>query len=85
MALTNSVKAISTTAVALNVGELQGQRLYVYNLGPNKILLGSSSVTSSNGVPLAALGSLTLTLDQGDILYAVCSAAETASVGVLSL
>ena len=85
MAITNAIKAVSTTAVALNSGESGGQRLYLFNFGPNPAYLGSSSVTGTTGVPIAATASLMFVLDPGDLLYAVCKAAESASVGVLSL
>ena len=85
VALSNARKAISTTPVALNVSETSGQRLYLFNLGPNVVYLGGSGVNDTTGVPVAGTGSVLLTLDQGDILYAVCKTAESATIGILSL
>ena len=79
------MKAVGTTPVALNAGETSGQRLYLFNFGPNPAYLGNSTVTGTTGVPIAATASPMFVLDPGDLLYAVCKASESATVGVLSL
>lgn len=84
MAVSNAQVAVSTTAVALNTAGTAGINLRIVNVGAtNEVYLGSSSVTSSNGVPVAANGVYECSLDAGDVLYAICAAAESTTVAVL--
>lgn len=82
MAVSHDIVTVATTAVALNTAGSSGQPLYISN-GAAIVYLGASDVTTTTGVALAANAAVTLQLDAGDVLYAIC--ATSSDVGVLSL
>lgn len=74
---------MSTTAVALNTASSRGQSLVLKNTSANAADLGTSTVTATTGLDLAAGATVTVVLAPGDVLYAIRSAASDATIAVL--
>lgn len=83
MAVTAARVTVSTTAVALNTADSTGQRLVIKNTSANAADLGASTVTAGAGFDLAADATVTVELDSGEVLYAIRSDAEDATLAVL--
>lgn len=64
--ITNSAKTVGTTAVQLYAGASRLESVTVSNVGPATIYLGSSTVTTANGVPLPAGATVNYTRDRSD-------------------
>jgi len=68
---------VGATATALPTTALTNRRLLiVYNNSGGVIYLGDSTVTVTNGFPLANGGTFEIKLDAGVTLYAIASAAN---------
>ena len=83
MAITQSAVAVSSTAVLLAGPDIQPQRVTLHNLesGTNKeVYVGNASVTVMGSVELNPDVFITLTLDPGDSLYAICAGSTTVGV-----
>jgi len=80
----SAVVAVSTTAVALAVGNGTQRDVAVHNMGANTVYIGGSGVTSAAGYPLAIDTDLVYPLGQAETLYGICATAESATVRVLS-
>lgn len=72
--------AATPTLVASNPNHDDVMRLVVTNTSTAVIYLGGPTVSATTGYSVAANGSVTLPLAQGDSLYAFSTAAGTASV-----
>lgn len=83
MAVTAARVTVSTSAVALNTASTTGLTLVLKNTSANAADLGPSTVAATTGLDLAAGATVTVTLQPGDILYAIRSAASDATVAVL--
>ena len=61
---------VTTTATTIPATALTNRRtILVYNNGSVTVFLGSSTVTTANGVPLAPAAEKNLELDDGVVLY----------------
>ncbi len=84
----NSIIAVATTSVttaatAIPAAALTFRRsILVTNNGSVAVYLGTSSVTTANGTPLAPAASLSLELSAGVVLYGIV-ASGTADVRTL--
>lgn len=83
MAVTAARITASTSAVALNTASTAGMQLTITNTSANAADLGPSTVTAGAGFDLAAGATVTVDVDQGDVLYAIRSAAADATLAVL--
>ena len=78
-----STTSVTTTATAIPATALSGRRsMVIHNNGTVTVFLGSSAVTTSNGLPLAAAEKQGLDLDDGVVLYGIV-ASGTADVRTL--
>ena len=88
MALTATRAAITATAsvIVAVTGRGPGRRVWIRNAGANEVYLGPAAVTSATGFELAAGASLPHPLELGpdDDLSAICAAAETTALHVLT-
>jgi hypothetical protein len=81
--IANSAVSITTTAAQLTPSPLTGRTsMIVQNLGSKEIFIGSSSVTSSNGVRIAAGANAELKYNDSVALYAR-TASGTADVRII--
>ena len=75
MTIQSAEVTVATTATALHAAEEVGSdpiSLVVNNIGASTIYVGGSDVTTSNGYPIAAAGSLTIDrLSPGERLYGI--------------
>lgn len=83
MAVSHRRVTVSTSAVALNTASTAGKRLTVKNTSANAVDLGVNSVTAAAGFDLAAGASATITLQPGDVLYAIRSGASDGTVAIV--
>jgi len=83
MAVTAARITASTSAVALNTASTAGMQLTIKNTSANAADLGPSTVTAGAGFDLASGATVTVDVDQGDVLYAIRSAAADATLAVL--
>lgn len=83
MAVTAARITASTSAVALNTASTAGMQLTIKNTSADAADLGPSTVTAGAGFDLAAGATVTVDVDQGDVLYAIRSAAADATLAVL--
>jgi len=82
MSITSRVESLSTTAEIIETGVPEGKVVLLRDASAD-IYLGGSAVTgASNGFRLATTDVLSITLLQGDVLYAV-AASGTPTVAVL--
>lgn len=79
MAVTSAQITVTTTPVALSTADVSGNRITIMN-GSAVIYLGNSAVTTTTGLAVNSLAVLTVELDPGDVLYAVCATSSAASV-----
>lgn len=80
MAVSAARVTVATSAVALNTAGPGGNTLVIKN-GAAVISLGPSTVTTGTGFDVAAAATVTVDLDAGDVLFAIC--ATTSDVQVL--
>lgn len=80
MAVSHSIVAVNTTAVAILAAKARGQRtgnrrnVIIQNKGANIVFLGGAGVTAAaHGHELATNGVLQLSIAEGDALYGVAS------------
>lgn len=74
---------ITTSATAIPATALVGRTsILIKNTGANTIYLGSSTVTTANGYPLAANESISLELEDVVIMYGIV-AANTETVNII--
>lgn len=73
---------VGTTATAVPTTAMVGRNsIVVKNTGANTIYLGSSTVTTANGYPVAANESISLDLGEKVVLYGiVASSTETLAI-----
>lgn len=83
MAISAARVTASTSAVALNTASTSAQVLTVKNTSANAADLGASTVTAAAGFDLAAGATVTLTVDPGDVLYAIRSGGADATLAIL--
>jgi hypothetical protein len=84
MAVTAARVTASTSAVALNSADtVTPTPMFITNTSANAADLGPAGVTAGNGYSLAAAASLYVTLDPGDVLFAIRSAGADAVISVL--
>lgn len=62
-----------------------GHSITVHNRGAVSVFLGGAGVTAAAGFELAAGADLTLNLKEGDELYGVCAATQSAACHVLQV
>lgn len=79
MAVSAERVTVETTAVALNTASTGGASLRITN-GAAAIDIGASGVTSGAGLSVAASGVLTVELDPGDVLFAICATSSVVQV-----
>lgn len=79
MAVSVERVTVETTAVALNPAGTGGTILRIKN-GAAAIDLGGSGVTAGTGFEVAASGEVTVELDSGDVLYAICATSSVVQV-----
>lgn len=88
MAVTATRVAVDATVdpVVVVTGRGGGRRVWIRNAGANEVYLGPADVTAASGFELAAATSLPAPIDLGpdDDLYAICAAAETTTLHVLT-
>jgi hypothetical protein len=85
MAVRTAVSAVDDSpAVLLAEGHSNGDVKTVVVRTSAAVFLGGATVTSANGLALAVNEILTIELGQGDKLYAICAAAQTANVSCLA-
>ena len=84
MAIKVKSTAVSTTAVAITLADTDITSkgfVVIRNSGTNTVYLGPSNVTAATGLPLAANATLgPIELKNNEVLYAICAAAESATV-----
>lgn len=73
MALSSAAVTVATSATALHSGSVNGscRVLVVNNDASATMYVGGSDVSTTNGVPVTAGKSLSLTLAPGEIAYGV--------------
>ena len=76
--------SVATTATKLNLPDDPnlGLSVALYNAGAATVFVGGSGVTTSNGFPLAAAGTLSIDLAAGEEIYGIV-ATGTVAVSVL--
>lgn len=80
-----AVSPAAPTKVFDEAGKIAGAKLRVKNLGPGAVDLGDSTVATLTGYSLASGEFIDLVAtDDDDELYAVCVAATTATLAILS-
>lgn len=81
MAVSSAQVAVGTSAVELSVAEsgVAGSTLVITN-GAAVVFLGDASVTTTTGLSLAANATVTVELNYGERLYAICATSSTVSV-----
>lgn len=79
MAVTAERVTVGTSAVALNTAGTGAMSLRIKN-GAAAIDVGASGVTSGAGLEVAASGELTVEVDSGDVLYAICATSSVVQV-----
>ncbi|MGH9251402.1 MAG: hypothetical protein ACRD0W_18045 [Acidimicrobiales bacterium] len=79
MAVSAERVTVGTSAVALNTAGPGGNTLTIRN-GAAVINLGPSSVTNANGHTVAAAALLTVEIDSGDVLFAICATSSIVEV-----
>ena len=79
MAVSASRVTVATSAMALNTAEPGGGRLVIKN-GAAVIDLGPAGVTNGTGMSVAAAAVLTIELDPGDVLFAICATSSIVEV-----
>lgn len=85
MAVTSAQVSVTTTATLLSAVESDdrsGSSLLASNQGAVTVYLGSDSVTTGAGFPLAAGSSMSVDLQPGESLYGIV-ASGTCTVAVL--
>lgn len=85
MAVSAQRITVSTAPVPLNTTDVAGNTLVIKNTSANAADLGPSNVAAGAGFDLAAGATVVVTLDAGDVLYAIRSAAADAVLSVLRL
>lgn len=83
MSVSASRVTASTVAVALNTASPAAQVLTIKNTSANAADLGPSTVAAGAGFDLAAGATVTITVDGGDVLYAIRSGASDATLSIL--
>jgi len=84
MAVSAEVVTVSTTAVALNAADFGGHRLVIKNTHASANAdLGGSTVTAGTGFPLLFGETVTVDVDQGEVLFAIRSAGADVTLAVL--
>jgi hypothetical protein len=73
---------VSTTPVALNTASSTGQRLQIKNTTANAADLGPSTVAAGAGFDLAGNATVKITLQPGDVLYAIRSGGTNTTLAV---
>lgn len=81
MSISTRNEVLSTTAELITTGTPEGRVVLLRDASAD-IFLGGADVTAANGFRLATTDVLSLTLFQGDALYAIASAA-TPNVDIL--
>ncbi len=79
MAVSAEAVAVATTAVALNDGT-PGRVVVAVASGGNTAYLGGSDVDTTDGFPVAAGEQVTVTVESGEIVYAISAATATVNV-----
>lgn len=82
MAISSAQVTVATSAVELSVAEsgpVAGSTLVITN-GAAIVFLGDVGVTASTGLSLAASATLTVRLNGGERLYAICGTSSSVSV-----
>jgi hypothetical protein len=84
MAIKTQVVTVTTSATKLNLPDdtNMGLSVALYNSGAATVYVGGSAVTTANGFPLAAAGTLSIDLAAGEELYGIV-ASSTNTVSVL--
>jgi len=85
MAVSSGSVTVGAAAVALNSesGATSGTRLYVSNTSANDATLGDASVTGATGFVLEAGASLALELSHGEVVYAIRTDSDDATLQVM--
>lgn len=82
MAISSAQVTVATSAVELSgaeSGPVVGSTLVITN-GAAVVFLGDATVTDATGLSLAANATLTVKLNNGERLYAICATTSTVSV-----
>jgi hypothetical protein len=91
MAVKTRVSAVTATAAVVFDNGIQQNgypmaKVIVRNMGPNTCYLGPADVATTTGFPVGADEVMTVApVGKGDVFYAVCAAAETATLRFLYL
>ena len=83
MAISAARVTVGTSAVALNTASTSAQDLLLKNTSANAADLGASTVTATTGFDLAAGATVAVSVDAGDVLYAIRSGGSDATIAVL--
>ncbi len=81
MAVSAEAVSVGTTATALNDGT-PGRVIVAVPTGGSTVYVGGSDVDATDGFPLAADAQVEITVESGEIVYAVV-ASSTQAVNVL--
>lgn len=85
--LTNGALTVSTTALALRVGasNLTNRKgILIQNLGSSSIFVGSSSVTTANGIEVGSHSSIFFKFSETQTIYGISTAAQNVRVMEIS-
>jgi hypothetical protein len=84
MAVRTQIVTVATSATKLNFPDDTniGYAIAIYNSGAATVYIGSSSVTTATGFPVAASGTLSIDLGPSEELYGIV-ASSTNTVAVL--
>lgn len=75
MAITTGQLSVGSSAVAVNVPNVNPLRVHIHNNdNTNNLLLGNGTLTVSNGMILPKLDSVELVLNPNEVLYLLASA-----------
>lgn len=81
--LKNTAITVGTTPTALPSSNLAGRMsIVIYNNGSATVYIGNSTVSTSNGYPIAAGGQLFISIEEEVTIYCVVASA-TADVRIL--
>lgn len=85
MAVSSGSVTVGASAVALNEesGATAGTRLYLSNTSANAATLGDAEVTGATGFVLGAGESLALELSYGEVVYAIRTDSDDATLQVM--
>jgi hypothetical protein len=79
MPITTGQLSVGTSAVAVNVPNVNPLRVHIHNNdNTSNLIVGNANVTASNGLALPKLDSLDITLNPNEVLYVLASSGSIA-------